>query len=285
MQFRRMSVESLKSIFDIAAVALLFLTFAAGAGVLITGNIINRRQEEKLRKFDGDLTAAKTDLAIQQERAANADARAKDADARIAEAQRGSAEASERATKAQGSLALAEQHSAEANAKAEGFRLDIAKANERAASANESAEKERLARLQLEARLADRTLSPAQQAAITARLSSMSGTVVDVLIVGDTTEIQTISFLILDSLAKAGWKVQRGQAVGGGMAVKGLLVGTATEADSATSAASAALISALQSVGLAAGPWPYVQLRPPTAMMNSGFSGTAPIRFFIGSKP
>ncbi len=70
-----MSVESLKSIFDIAAVVLLFLTFAAGAGVLITGNIVNRRQEEKLRNFDRELTGAKSSLAVQQERAAKADGR------------------------------------------------------------------------------------------------------------------------------------------------------------------------------------------------------------------
>jgi hypothetical protein len=65
-----MSVEALKALFDAAAVVLLFLTFAAGFGVLVTGNIINGRQEEKLRKFDSDLTAAKFALATQQERAA-----------------------------------------------------------------------------------------------------------------------------------------------------------------------------------------------------------------------
>ena len=70
-----MSVETLKYFFDIAAVVLLFLTFAAGAGVLVTGNIINKRQEEKLRNFDSSLTAAKTELGKQQERAANADSR------------------------------------------------------------------------------------------------------------------------------------------------------------------------------------------------------------------
>ena len=102
-----MSVEALKSLFDIAAVILLGLTFLAGAGVLITGNIINKRQEGKLRQFDTDLTGAKTELANQQERAAKAEA----------------------------NIAIAEQHSAEANAKAEGFRLDIAKSNEAAVKA------------------------------------------------------------------------------------------------------------------------------------------------------
>lgn len=60
-----MSVEALKSLFDVAAVVLLFLTFAAGFGVLITGNIINKRQEEKLHKFDLDIIKAKSDLNAQ----------------------------------------------------------------------------------------------------------------------------------------------------------------------------------------------------------------------------
>lgn len=65
-----MSVESLKAFFDTAAVVLLFLTFVAGAGGLITGNIVNDRQAERLRQFDQNLTTAKYDLAKQQERAA-----------------------------------------------------------------------------------------------------------------------------------------------------------------------------------------------------------------------
>ena len=63
-----MTAELLKTIFDWSAVILVFLTFVAGAGALITGNIINERQAEKLRQFDKDLTTAKTDLGKQQER-------------------------------------------------------------------------------------------------------------------------------------------------------------------------------------------------------------------------
>lgn len=70
-----MTVEGLKTAFDWIAVILLFLTFAAGAGVLVTGNIINSRQEEKLRTFDSDLTNAKSSLAAQQQRAADAEGR------------------------------------------------------------------------------------------------------------------------------------------------------------------------------------------------------------------
>ena len=68
-----MSVEALKSFFDIGTVILLFLTFAFGAGVLVTGSIINSRQDKQLRQFDKDLTDAKTELGKQQERAALAE--------------------------------------------------------------------------------------------------------------------------------------------------------------------------------------------------------------------
>ena len=68
-----MTVEGLKTVFDWIAVILVFLTFAAGVGVLITGNIINERQAEQIKQFDKGLTDAKTELGKQQERAAKAE--------------------------------------------------------------------------------------------------------------------------------------------------------------------------------------------------------------------
>jgi len=56
-----MTVEGMKSIFDWATVLLLFLTFAAGLGLVITGNVLSSRQEEKLRNLGSDLTTAKSD--------------------------------------------------------------------------------------------------------------------------------------------------------------------------------------------------------------------------------
>ena len=70
-----MSVEFWKSICDWAAVVLVGVTFVAGAGALITGGILSRRQDEKLRRFSIDLTSAQTELGKQQERAAIADAK------------------------------------------------------------------------------------------------------------------------------------------------------------------------------------------------------------------
>lgn len=47
-----MSVESWKAFFDVGTVVLLFLTFAFGFGVLFTGNIVNTRQAEEIRRQD-----------------------------------------------------------------------------------------------------------------------------------------------------------------------------------------------------------------------------------------
>lgn len=61
-----MTVEGLKTVFDWFAIILLFLTFASGVGVLITGNIINKRQAAQLMQFDSDLTVAKLALGKQE---------------------------------------------------------------------------------------------------------------------------------------------------------------------------------------------------------------------------
>lgn len=54
-----MSVEGWKSLFDVLAVVLLGLTFVAGFGGLVTGKVVNRRQENRLRQLQGALTQAK----------------------------------------------------------------------------------------------------------------------------------------------------------------------------------------------------------------------------------
>src|SRR3977135_3757685 len=64
------SLETWKSFFEIGGVVLLFCTFAFGTGALYTATKLNESQTEQLRQFDSDLTAAKTELGKQQERAA-----------------------------------------------------------------------------------------------------------------------------------------------------------------------------------------------------------------------
>lgn len=73
-----MTVDGLKIIFDWVAVILLFLTFAAGLGALVTGSIINKRQEVQLRQFDKDLTNAKERAAANEREAAELRKQAED---------------------------------------------------------------------------------------------------------------------------------------------------------------------------------------------------------------
>lgn len=92
-----MPVETWKSIFDWATVVLIAFTVVSGAGALITGDIINRRQESQSRQFEQDLTAAKTELGQQQERTALAGAQ-------LAGLERDAAEAKTRETIAERKL-------------------------------------------------------------------------------------------------------------------------------------------------------------------------------------
>lgn len=240
-----MTVEGLKTIFDWVAVILLFFTFAAGAGVLITGNIINKRQAEQLRQFDSDLTAAKTKLGEQQERAAAAEIELKGVDAKTEGFRLAIAQANERASKAQESLALAEEHAAEANAKAEGFRRDIAQANERAAEANRIAEQERLARLQIEARLADRIITPFQEQKMQEAFAPLKGKTVEVVVLGDTVEISQFSSKIIDAIRRAGVLMNLSRPLGGPSA-RGVLVGVRADAPPEFKQAADTFIAILQ---------------------------------------
>ncbi|SRR5579871_4323340 len=285
------SVESWNSFFELGGVILLFLTFAFGAGFVLTGKKIKVRQEVQLRQFDKDLTDAKRGLVDQQERAANAEKVAAEAkrvagtfEKDISLANQRAAEANERATKAQASLALAEQHSAEANAKAEGFRLDIAKANE-------TAEKERLARLQLEARLADRVLTAEQHIRLTAALRPFKGRTIDVRVFGDTLEVANFSGAILDCIGEAGLHVNISNPIGGGTSARGILIGVKPGSPPEISGIADVLFSILrESVGGGVGMWEFDKLvftgglASVTQSSGGDKVGEAPIRLFIGSK-
>ena len=146
------------------------------------------------------------------------------------------------------------------NADAVKAKSEIAKAQAQAAQANEKAESERLARVQLEARLADRKLTTEQQARLIASLRPFSGTEVDVVILGDTSEIRMIGMVILDCLQKADWIVNSGNAIGGVSIVKGILVGVRSGSNMTIADAARTFASGLQSMGIDSGPWDFDQL-------------------------
>jgi hypothetical protein len=97
-----MSVEQWKSLFDIGTVVCAGLVFLLGAGVLITGNIINKRQAEEIKQFGVDL---------------------KDKDVKIAEANDRAGAAIERASKADERASKNEQEAARLTKEAEDERM------------------------------------------------------------------------------------------------------------------------------------------------------------------
>jgi hypothetical protein len=263
---------------------LVALTVLLAVGVFIAQFVASRKSRSLADTQDA--------LIAEKDRIVGIDSQAKDvriADAlkQAGESNKAAGEANERAGKAQASLASAEQQAAEANAKAEKFRLDIATANKAAAEANETAEKERLARIQLEASLADRVLTPDAQSQL-ARLANEfpNGIHLDVCTFGGTLEVANISQSIIQSLNKSGWTIRVWQ-VTGGAAARGILIGTSPSATDTDREAAQRLIAVLRSAGIDAGDWKYDDLvKAANSGMRSGPGGAvdAPILAVIGTK-
>jgi hypothetical protein len=248
-------------------------------------------QRSKIAALDNSTQGLKTaaDNARQQAQGfkaqiADAEARAKAAEAQVATAMAASADAVAK-------VAAADARSAEASAKAESFRLDIAKANEGAARANETAEREHLARLQLEARLADRVFTPEQQRRCTSALIPAKGITVDVSVLGDTIEIANFSGSIIGCLRQAGLLINTSNPIGGGTAARGVLVGVKPGSPPLVMHVADVIIAIVrESVGGGVGPYDFDKLvslggmRSVSQAAGADKVGEAPIRLFFGSK-
>ena len=216
------TLESWKFWSDILAVGLALATAAAGVLALYFGVRVSAMKDAEANRFRDESRVA----------IAAADARA--------------AEAREKAATAEQGTAKAVADAAEANRLAESFRLDIAQANERAASANETAERERLARLQLEARLAPRALTPTQQQSIGSALKKFGVLTVQVFTCSDVAEVGQIGSAVTSSMGAAGWRVAVAKVMGGNFTVTGIALALAKDAPSSTRKAAEALVAELQ---------------------------------------
>jgi len=256
------------------------------AGEFVADSFVSKA-DGFVQKFDEILLAdAQRKTGAASERAAKAFERAAQTEREASQENERAARAEQQASTENARAAKALEAAEIARKNAEGFQLQIAHANERAASANETAERERVARLQLEVRLADRTLTPAQQNMLVADLGPFSGTAIDVATFGDSSEVSGITQLIVGCLRRAGWTVHFAAAMPGQGTVKGILVGARADSDLATSRAAALLVSSLQKENLSTGPWAFEQMTWPSAFMGEGgMKPVAPIRMFIGSKP
>jgi hypothetical protein len=200
-------------------------------------------QKASVTALNNSAQALKTEAELAHKEAEGFKAQIADDDARVKVAEAQVATAKADVADAVAKVATTDARIAEAQ-------RDAARATQQAAQSNEIAERERLARLQLEARLADRTLTTEQQNRLVASLRSSNGITVDVVTYGDTPEISIISHLLIELMQRAGWTIRPVTAMGGQGAVRGILVGTRTGSDAATSAAAMFLIRSLQEANL-----------------------------------
>lgn len=269
-------LESANLVLQGAAILLLFLGFAFGTATIVVGYILSKRQA--------------VEVAEANKVAAGANERAADANKTAGEANERAAAANKLAEGFRLDIATANEGAAKANALAESFRLDIAKANERAAAANETAEKERLARLQLEARLADRVITDAQAKRLITAFAALKGKTVDVGMFGDNLDIANVNGAILRCLASAGVRVQTFAPLGGGGGVRGVLVAADPNASVAIKAAAQSAVNILrETLGGGVALMDFAQLKFDGSAMTGNSEGaeprgSGPVRIWIGPK-
>lgn len=202
-----------------------------------------------------------------------------------AEAGKSIADANVRAAEANAHAKNAEEHLAGANERASQAYERAAHAEKEAAKFNETAEREKLARLQLEARLAPRSITVEQQRKIIEKLHPLgSPQKIDFFTYPNNGEILHIAEQVAWALQAAGWTIKGIQPLGGGR-VSGILIEFDPHDESAHARATA-LFSALADCGLhIEGPYPTLPT-PPSQL--PAFLGTGPvdasIRITIGQK-
>jgi hypothetical protein len=233
-RFRKfMSIEALKSFFDVGAVVLLFLAFAFGAGVLITGNVINDRQAERLRQFDKQLTDAKTKLGEQEVLAA-------DAQKNLAGIQKDAADAKAAQQRVETDLAKAKERAAGLEIEALKFRRELLRQGPRAnLIAGENRRK-----------LVD-ALKPFTNQKVDVRHSAsifmINGRVMQTTPLGD--DVLSLANALVGVLKEAGWsmppKLLPARFMG-----QGITVEIVHESSRGTKAAAQALVAALNDVPL-----------------------------------
>jgi hypothetical protein len=167
---------------------------------------------------------------------------------------------------------------------------EAAEANERAAEANRLAEQERLARVELEARLAPRTLSVRQQARIHSELTKLAGRYVTITFINDSFEAAAFASQIRDVFNQAGWVITQFSAMtpgGNGLPiVKGILIMTEPPDKSIESGHS--VLAIFQKEEIMADILPFDRKGTPeqlSAWKNSREPADARVLVIVGSHP
>ena len=165
--------------------------------------------------------------------------------------------------------------------------LEAARANESAAQARLEAERERLARVQLEEKLAPRTLTTEQRESLRARWATFAGASADIVVYpAGTNDIIPLSDVIRSILEKAHWSVRQWTSLGG-QYVLGVGVAVRAGSDQKVESDVHAIVNGLNAVGIVAAiTAPLTTDDFPTPAVGPPPVGhIAPIRIYIGTKP
>jgi len=156
------------------------------------------------------------------------------------------------------------------------LRTDLARTALAAADANEKAERERLARVKIEARIAPRLLTQAQQNELTAILSGLPKQHGFVIASPSTPESEWFARILTAPLTAAGWKMEilPGTATATVLQPTGVVVQYAIDPrapfleDSKESKAARRLADALKAIGIGATAVPGLMSAPQTIQIT-----------------
>lgn len=251
------------------------LVLGGVVGEYIFGSKLSNVAGQLQREADGEVAKLNKSAAYAAKDAAEAHKEADSFQSQIADA-------NARASSAEAVVASANAASRDAVLKVAAANVRIAEAERRAAEANKIAEGEKLARLQIEERLAPRSLTNDQIINISKTMAPLGAQNIDFFVYPNDVEIMDLAQQIAGALQ--GWTIKGVQPLGGGP-VSGILV-EYDPSDLPASIRAKALVGALTICGLkVGGPTPTL---PTPADKLPAFLGSGPIvasiRLTVGKK-
>jgi len=156
------------------------------------------------------------------------------------------------------------------------------------ANISPSLEVEKQARLNLEEKLASRSINNSDRETLRTKLIVFKGTTIDIFIYGaGSSDALSLAGDIKEVLQLAAWKMRMWNPIGSVRVIKGVLVTTRLGSDHAVEAPAAQLIDALNAVGIKTSPYEqFIGDEAPDNIVGVWEADkTAPIRMMIGSKP
>jgi hypothetical protein len=156
------------------------------------------------------------------------------------------------------------------------------------ANISPSLDVEKQARLNLEEKLASRSINKSDRETLRTKLIVFKGATIDILIYGaGSSDALSLAGAIKEVLQLAGWNIRMWNPIGSVQVVKGVLVTTRLGSDHPVEAPAAQLIDALNAIGIETRS--YEQFSGDAAPDNIvgawEADKVAPIRMMIGSKP